>query len=323
MKKITLLLGSVTFLGMILLFLWSTPDETEVAQVKSQDEPATLNRIPVAKEEMHLIMQLSGRAAAGEMDPEHSEEAMDRLLEIKVAQQLAVKYGILKDSSFSAFLKEFDLENKRRAKALTNKEVIYGPRQYSQLTYYDYRHANMINSLKSKWSEQELDISDDKLMDYFEQNRDRFAKKHDKITIYKIMQPKATTEAEQKMRWIEQELKAGQAFMKLYHQLEGDGGFTEIETINEENYREVSKYHSGFYHLVTNLSPGEVSEVLEDEKQYFVVMIADKHAEGFKNFEEIREEVIRHYTDDYFQSFLTQQMALSEVKIKGVNVNDN
>lgn len=322
MKKIILLLGSVTFLGMILLFLWSTPDKTEVAQVKSQDEPATLNRIPVAKEEMHLIMQLSGRAPAGEIDPEHNEEAMDRLLEVKVAQQLAVKYGILKDSSFSAFLEEFDLENQRRAKALTNKEVIYGPRQYSQLTYYDYRHANMINSLKSKWSEQELDISDDKLMDYYEQNRDRFAKKHDTIKLYKIMQPKGTSGAEQRIHQIEQELKAGQDFMKLYHQLEEEG-FTEIETINEENYREVSKYRSGFYHLVTNLSLGEVSEVLEDEKQYFVVMIVDKHAEGFKNFEEIREEVIRHYTDDYFQSFLKQQMALSEVKIKGVNVNDN
>lgn len=317
MKKIMLLLGSATFIGMIMLFLWCLPEgQEEAAQIESGSDEASVNSIPVVKEEMSLVMQLSGRDAAGELDLEKSEQAIDRLLKIKVAQQLAVKYGILKDISFSAFLKEFDVENKRRAEALENKEVIYGPKQYTQLTYYDYRHANMMNSLKRKWSEQELDISDAKLTDYYEQHRDRLAKKHDTIKIYKITLPKTTSEAAgQNIRQIERELKAGQAFMKLYHQLEEERGFTEIETINEENYREVSKYQSGYYHLVTNLSPGEVSDVLEDEKHYFMIMIADKTSGGFKDFAEIREEVIRQYTDDYFRSFLEQQMSESEVRM--------
>ncbi|MFC7677646.1 peptidyl-prolyl cis-trans isomerase [Paenibacillus sp. GCM10028914] len=315
MKKMMLLLGSVLFIGLVMLFILSTPrDQEETTQMESGDIVAYVNSIPVAQEEMNLIMQLSGQSATG---GHNSDQAIDRMLEIKTAQQIAVKYDIMKDSSFSVFLKELDAENKRRADALNNKEVIYGPKQYTKLTYYDYRHSNMLNSLKLMWSEQELDIGDQKLMDYYEQHRDRLAKKHDTIKIYKIVQPKtASGDAEQKIFEIERDLKAGQAFMEIYQQLEEEQGLTEIETINEDNYKEISKYHSGYYHLVSGLSQGEVSDVLEDETSFFIVRIADVKPGGYKEFAEMREEVIRQYTDDYFESFLEQQMLNSEVRLE-------
>lgn len=300
------------------MMLSRSGDQGEAAVPKTGDIAAYVNNFPVDQEEMDLIRQLSGPATAGDplLQKDNGQE-MKRLLEIKVAQQIAVKYGILKDSSFSAFLKELDIENKRRVDSLSNKEVIYGPKQYSRLTYYDYRQSIILNSLKLIWSEQELDMSEQKLVDYYEQYRERLANKHDTITIYKIIQPKTEGgEDKREISRIERELKAGQAFMSLYEQWEGDNGSTEIETISEENYKEISKYHSGYYHLVSGLSPGETSDVLEDEKSYFILMISEKLPGGYKDFADIREEVIRQYTEDNFESFLRQQMAISEVRMQ-------
>jgi len=319
LKKWLWLVGVALFMGAIWIMMLSrSGDQGEAAILEMGDVAAYVNNLPVDQEEMNLIMQLSGPATAGDplLQKDNGQE-MKRLLEIKVAQQIAVKYGILKDSSFSAFLKELDIENKRRADALSNKEVIYGPKQYSRLMYYDYRQSIILNSLKLICSEQELDMDEQKLVDYYEQFRERLAKKHDTITIYKIIQPKKEGgEDREEISQIERELKAGQAFMSLYEQWEGDKGQTEIETINEGNYKEISKYRSGYYHLVNGLSPGETSDVLEDEKSYFIMMILEKVPGGYKDLADIREEVIRQYTDDNFESFLRQQMAISEVRLQ-------
>lgn len=312
MKKKLIYLGAATFIGLIvvIMILNDTSKNLErTPMTESGEIVAYVNGIPVEKEEMNLMMQLSGLTS--------DREVSDRLLEIKVAQQIAEKHGILQDSSFSAFLEELDIENKRRANSLNNKEVIYGPKQYSKLSYYDYRQALMMNSLKLMWSEQELEMNDDKLKHYYEQHRETLAKKHDTITIYKIVQSKAASEnAKKSIFEIQQKMREGEPFLSLYHQLEQEQNSTEIEMITEENYREVSKYRSGYYHQVTQMSRGQVSDVLEDEKGYSLVMIAERIPGGYKNFAEIREEVIGQYTDTYFELFLKEQIANSEVKMQ-------
>lgn len=320
MRTRILLAGSlIALIGcMFLFFNKNTSQPDHPGQVETGNPVAYVNGIPVEKEEMSLMMQLSGMVGDGLQSTNitDNQAAVNRMVEIKTAQQTAVKYGVLKDSSFSAFLKELDQENERRANALGNKEAIYGPRQYSKLTYYDYRHTLMMNALKLAWSKQGLDMDESKLLDYYDQHRESIAKKHDTIQVYRIIQAKTQPEqAKRNIYEIRQKLKTEEAFQELFHQLEQEQGLTEIETIQEDNYKEISKYRSDYYHLVSELVPGEVSRVIEDPDSYSIVMIKERKPGGYASFADIREEVVQQYIDDGYASFLKQQMAGSEVRL--------
>ncbi|WP_036647351.1 peptidyl-prolyl cis-trans isomerase [Paenibacillus pini] len=249
------------------------------SSVQTENIVAYVNEIPVEKEEIHLIMQLSGRSVTeGTNKQEFNDpKAIERILEIKTAQQAAKQMGVVQDISFSHFLKELDIENKRRADAIKQKEVLYGPKQYSNLTYYDYRYSVMMNNLKSAWSKQDLDMSEQKLVDYFNQNREVLAKKHDTIRIYKISQPKKDSEqAKQKLNEIKNKLNGKATFLNLYRQLESKQGLTGTDTIQESNYREISKYRSEYYQLVNELPIGQISEVIEDQESYSIVLVTQR-----------------------------------------------
>ena len=59
----------------------------------------------------------------------------EELVLIKVCQGLAKAKGLVQETSFASFQSDFERENARRAKAVTEKEVIYGPRQYREASF--------------------------------------------------------------------------------------------------------------------------------------------------------------------------------------------
>ncbi len=66
---------------------------------------------------------------------------------IKTIHSLAEKKGLLKDASFAAFREGLMAENARRQKAVDNKEVIYGPRQYQPYRYYYFQLKDLEQAL--------------------------------------------------------------------------------------------------------------------------------------------------------------------------------
>lgn len=66
---------------------------------------------------------------------------------IKTIHSLAKKKGLLKDASFAAFREGLVAENARRQKAVDNKEVIYGPRQYQAYRYYYFQLKDLEQAL--------------------------------------------------------------------------------------------------------------------------------------------------------------------------------
>ncbi|OAB44852.1 peptidyl-prolyl cis-trans isomerase [Paenibacillus antarcticus] len=315
MKRVLLLFVSIVALASVVtaVFLISR-DKSGIKDDTSSDVIARINGITVEASELKLILQLSG-VRGGDNDIMKAE-AMENLIMVKTAQQAAIDYGIMKDSSYTAFLKELNNENNRRAKALENKQVIYGPKEYSEQTYYDYRNASIINQLKSAWVTQELKITEKSLLDYYMKNRELLARKHDKMMVYKLVEPinENRQEAENRIREIQQRVKNESAFFNEFDYNSSTTGLTEFEIIDENNYKEISKYRSGYYSLITGLAEGEISRVIEENNSFLIAMVSDREKAGYKAFDEVREEVIQQYKDHSFETYIKQLASQSVIE---------
>lgn len=86
-------------------------------------------------------------------------KAKEQSIKIKVQQILAKEYGLIKDDSYLAFKKELNEENARRAKAIKNKEILYGPEQYGEAEYFSYLFTNMVIKLKGRITKNQVNSS--------------------------------------------------------------------------------------------------------------------------------------------------------------------
>jgi len=97
---------------------------------------------------------------------------LDTLISVKIQQLSARKAGIVSDISYQGFLAALDTENVRRLAAKQSGKVIYGPVQYSEEVYYNYLFSSMVNSLKESLSQSRFDITEAKLKEAFEKEKD-------------------------------------------------------------------------------------------------------------------------------------------------------
>ncbi|MFD0959959.1 peptidylprolyl isomerase [Paenibacillus chungangensis] len=300
-RKLGSLVAAVVSLGVIAAFvIMINVDGGSDTGGESRQIIAYINSRPVVTEEVELIASYADNPEA--------------IISAKVVQQEAMRYGLLKEDSYAYFLSELQAENKRRERAIANDDVIYGPRQYTEQSYYHYRQANLFNQLKSSWIESEGDISEEALHQYFETNREQVARKHDSIIIHKV-----TAALQEELLSIETQIANGASFMEIYHARDESDGGAEVESISDENYREVSKYRSQYYDAAVRLQPGEVSVIIPDGQSYAILYCAERVEGGYFSFNEIREEVIHKYWDEEFEAHIQERSSSAEVQWTELN----
>ncbi|MDX3453358.1 hypothetical protein PV396_15620 [Streptomyces sp. ME02-8801-2C] len=96
------------------------------------------------------------------------ERALADVTRTTVELTLAHRQGLLADSGYDAFLRNWQTENARRLKAVTAHQVIYGPVQYTESNYFTYVLSNLAAALQNKLTEtRAITTSDDALRTYF------------------------------------------------------------------------------------------------------------------------------------------------------------
>jgi len=99
------------------------------------------------------------------------EQTLDKLVEIKLQQILAREKGLLKDISYTAYLKQWQQENEQRKIAMDTGKVIFGPVNYDEQMYFRYFMSKVTLALKQQLAEQDFKISDDALWQYYEKKQ--------------------------------------------------------------------------------------------------------------------------------------------------------
>jgi hypothetical protein len=279
---------------------------------------AFINDEPVEMNEFRLISALAVKH--GDL----LEDIQQKMIEVKVIQQEAKRHHLLHESAYSLFLEELNNENTKRRLALKNNEVIYGPKTYTEQMYYSYRQSNLYNSLKTIWEQQEADLSEKRLLDFYEQHKDNLARKPDDMTIYRIVESVSGSdsddwderygEARERILKIRSKMNNGADFLRVYEAYQAAGGITEMETIDETNYLSVSKYRSGYYDLVAGLEQGEISEIWESDGSFSISYIVKREDQGYIDFEAVREEVISRFIEQGFDAYVAAKAAQADVR---------
>lgn len=106
------------------------------------------------------------------------EMVMTELRGLKTVQRLAKSKGVVADISYAAFREDFNRENARRAKALENKEVIYGPKLYKDRPYYYFKQTDLGQALLEVFSkEPENAIPEAEIASFYAENKEMLAGK--------------------------------------------------------------------------------------------------------------------------------------------------
>ncbi|RTE10867.1 peptidyl-prolyl cis-trans isomerase [Paenibacillus whitsoniae] len=111
------------------------------------------------------------------------QAALDQLIKYRVEQQLARSHGLDVSSDYGEFLQRLRKENEQRKSALRTGSPIYGPAQYSEWSYYDYLHSNLIIKLKEKLQEGGEVATEEALYKIYEEQKDNRYRMPEEATV--------------------------------------------------------------------------------------------------------------------------------------------
>jgi hypothetical protein len=74
------------------------------------------------------------------------DQTMKDVVSTKVQQIILAQDGIQPDISYGAFLKKLADENARRATAVANHEIIYGPVKWDEAEYFDHVFSDNLSA---------------------------------------------------------------------------------------------------------------------------------------------------------------------------------
>jgi hypothetical protein len=132
----------------------------------------TVNGIVVTKEEVQRemtryraeVIGLIADKALGQL----RNKALKALTLIKIQEQMLQKHRLAPYKSYSEFLDHLQRTNALRKEKVANGQIIYGPVEFSEQAFFDYRFSNAIIRLKQQLvAEQLIPITKDRLQAQF------------------------------------------------------------------------------------------------------------------------------------------------------------
>jgi len=117
----------------------------------------------------------------GRKENHPSLEQFQPCIRRKIEQIVAKEFGVIADPSYQASFAEWKKENERRKKVKAEGGIIYGPVQYTEDGYYDYRFSMMVLKVKEKLGEK-YTLTEQVLRQEYTKNKQRF-KRRDSVDV--------------------------------------------------------------------------------------------------------------------------------------------
>jgi parvulin-like peptidyl-prolyl isomerase len=242
------------------------------------------------------------------------QKAMADLAGIKVAQILAKSLDLAGDISFSGFLDSLEKENRRRASARQNGEVIYGPERYSETTYYDYVQSNLVLRMKEKLAGTRFNAPGGQLREYYFTVRDRvpFFRQPDLIRVEQIRIPFGNeAERDSAFRKIGELSKQSsrESFSLLGTEYSG------ITVFDDTTIQKDTRLRPALLEAAMELAAGQVSGIIEEQGAFYLLKCLERKARGYKPFEEVEKETRSLYVDEKYDGLIRDLTAAAMVRI--------
>jgi len=153
-----MILLSFPLLFLILFVIFSIANNQKLVKV------ASVNGHPIYAEE---LLALKAGMAKMEVD---ADSLVKQAIRIKVQQILAKEMGIIKDTQYKAFIRNFEEQQKGYEVLSDKQEVIKDNYKDSEFysSYYDYALSDMIQKLKVHLEKGKLAVTEDEMKQYYE-----------------------------------------------------------------------------------------------------------------------------------------------------------
>lgn len=253
--------------------------------------------------------------------------AQEECTNIKMQQIVAQEKGILKDISYQGFLQELKNENIRREEAIKNKQVVYGPSQYSEDAYFDYLLFNAKLSIKKDMQER---ISEGELKQFYDAKKDELYLSQGSIKVSKInvsfLNNNAVDDALkksmfEKMIEIKSRLLNGEDFKKITLEYMKTLEDSELQINMNENRKNLK---SPVVQAALKLRPQEISDIIEENGSFYILKCIDRQDKGSIHdpFSEIKNQVLSDYLENLYTDIINNRILKAKVEVNEKNIQD-
>lgn len=243
------------------------------------------------------------------------KQALDDSVRIKLRQLIAKEQDVVQDISYEGFLQQLQQENERRKQAIQNHEVVYGPAQYQEEAYFEYRMTNERITVKQKMSASKVD--EDYVKQFYDLHKDERYVTSGYVKVQRISIPFLDAkqhvdtfkkeQAQIELEKVRKDLAAGASFADLAQAYMTTDQEMEL-TYHLGNDRQNAR--SPLAQAAAKLSINGISGMIEEHGSLHVIKCIEKIEPGsaYIPLEEIREQVRQDMIDDQYESYVSKRL---------------
>jgi len=318
---------------------WSAPDQ-------AKDAIATVNGVPISIVEYNRAIRLNKSqvihyfqeayhakqtasfwttAFQGEIPAEMlKKKALEDSVRIKVRQLLAQERGVLQEVNYQGLLQQMQQENQRRKEAISNNQVVYGPAQYDEDTYFEYIMSNATLAVKRQMQQSVLQQDESLPKQFYEQHKaERYRTpglvKIQRISIsYLDSNQHIDSSLQQKVkRQLEEaaaKLQSGSEFEGIAAAYNPQGMALEL-TIHLGDERRNAR--SPIAQAAAKLPEGAISQIIEENGSYHLLKCIERVEPNaaYLPYDQAKEQVLQDLIQHEYESMIQKRMTTAVVQV--------
>ncbi|MDX9872675.1 MAG: peptidylprolyl isomerase [Clostridia bacterium] len=204
-------------------------------------------------------------------------QALDMLIVNEIAEQEAAKKKITVSEE------EISKEVEELYGIYGGEAAVVAELEKSGLTMEDLRNDVMVNLKLKKLLAERIEIPEEEMLNYFEENKDLFAQEE------KVKASHILVDTLEKANEVKDKLNAGQHFTDLVNEYSTDEATK--ATGGDLGYFTRGMMTQAFEEAAFSMEIGEISDPISTEFGYHVILVEDKMAAQEPNYENSKEDV--------------------------------
>lgn len=228
----------------------------------------------------------------------NGEQVLNSLIIKKIIQLEAKKQNVKVTKD------EIQNELNKTIENFGSEEAFKNALEYYGITEESFKEDIELNLYVSKLLESKVEITEDEMKDYFEENKDDF-KQEEQVKARHIL-----VEDEETAKEIKQKLANGEDFEKLVKEYSTDTGTKEKG--GDLGFFSKGEMLKEFEEVAFSLKVGEISDPVKTKYGYHIIKVEDRKEAKEANYEEnkeaIREKLFEEKLPDVYQSWIQEKM---------------
>lgn len=335
LKTPVLIIGLVVVVIGLVGFTYGLTSGKE--EVNKQNQMLSINGIDISEEEFKLFLQDEKAATAAYFyqkygaedsidywDEEYEGEipidfarknAIEKLVRLKVEQELAVESGFLESPVFEKIEKE-----------LKKEDSIYGVESLSLYQQYMLYHSKVLIDTLTKFKKDFSGLQEEDLQKHYDDHQFTMFKEADEVRTTQIEVVLTNNDLkDQFLAGIITDLQNDSSINELEEKYKEQYGFTVQEKeygLQEGKDENSSQLEMQLANEAYTLRVGEVSEPVQYGEQYFIIMVKERNEGGIKDYEEVRGNIENILMEEEFNKVIEDNIQNSQIILNKQKLSD-